>query len=99
MATALIISHPGHELRVFHWLTLDDDALERKLAAARDYPELNGEVEAALRLLGRDIFRSECLRPAANNAALEDLVEIPPFYERHGENRVREGIYGHVIRY
>jgi hypothetical protein len=89
---------PGIENRAI-WVDLDESALERKLAASRGYPELSVEVDATLRSLGKAVFQKECLRPVANDAGLHDLPEEPPFYERHGEKRVQEGIYSQVIRY
>ncbi len=80
-------------------LRLDDAALNRKHEAAQGYPELAGEVEAALNALGPDAFRIECLRPCGRPAASLEPPEQPPHYERHGEKRRREGIYQQVIRY
>ena len=81
------------------WISLDESGWERKLAASRGYPELAGEVEATLRAYGEDIFRKECLRPVANNAGIVNPPSEQPFYERHGEKRVRDGVYLQVIRY
>ena len=44
-------------------LRLDDDALDRKLAAAEGYPELLSEVRSALERFGRQAFATEALRP------------------------------------
>src|SRR6185295_9217728 len=46
-------------------LTLDDEALRRKLDAAMGYPELRKDVEIALQLDQVDAFRTEALRPVA----------------------------------
>lgn len=77
------------------WIHLDDAALARKLAAAHNYPELAGEVDAALATVGAQAFRTECLRPwtapAAENGAR-------PFYEMYGERQVAAGVYAEVIR-
>jgi hypothetical protein len=78
--------------------TLEDAALERKLQAAEQYSELKSEVEAALKSVGKDGFRYECLRPV-QEAGVFDPPEVPPFYEVHGEKRVQEGVYTDVIRY
>lgn len=80
------------------WIRLDDDALERKLEAAHSYPELAGEVEAALAQYGREPFRVECLRPVRVSPP-DDRPAGLPFYERHGEKRVAEGVYAEVLRY
>ena len=79
---------------------LDDAALQRKLAAAAGYPELKAETAAALERFGAGAFRTECLRPVLDLREGIDRLEIqPPAYERFGEMRVRDGYYGHVIRY
>jgi hypothetical protein len=80
-------------------LELDEEALERKLAAARDYPELAGEVEAAFARHGAAAFRIECLRPVRYGLEIAHLFPQPPFYETYGEQQVRAGIYRQVIRF
>jgi hypothetical protein len=78
---------------------LDEAALDRKLAAAHDYPEMRGEVEAALGRYGRQAFAIECLRPAATTSQTSRFEQELPVYERHGEQRVSEGRYSEIIRY
>jgi hypothetical protein len=78
---------------------LDDAALERKLAAARSYPEMAFEVERALEQHGTAAFRTECLRPADPEADVETLVAAPPFYESYGERQVAAGHYPRVLRF
>lgn len=80
-------------------LELDEESLHRKLEAARTYPELAGEVEAALAAHGSDRFRVECLRPVRYGLDIAPLFSHPPFYETHGEKRVALGLYGQVIRF
>jgi AcrR family transcriptional regulator len=80
-------------------LELDEESLHRKLEAARTYPELAGEVEAALAAHGSDRFRVECLRPVRYGMDIAPLFSHPPFYETYGEKRVALGLYGQVIRY
>jgi len=79
-------------------IELDDEALERKLRAARAYSELADEVTAALTAWGAEAFRKEYLRFVDARDPLEP-VETPPYYERHGEQRVASGVYERVIRY
>jgi hypothetical protein len=80
-------------------LSLDDAALARKMESANAYPELAGEVAAALAKFGSAPFRHEFLRPAS----LDDRLGWPgaekPFYEQHGEKRVAEGVYDRVLRF
>lgn len=85
------------------WLNLDDEAFARKLSAARNYPELQMEVETALNGTGvRDTgrFRVECLRRVnSHSLAIRSLEDEPPFYEQYGEKQVKSGYYSHVLRY
>jgi hypothetical protein len=78
---------------------LDERALERKLAAARDYVEMRSEVETAIGRHGRQAFAIECLRPAATTLHVSRFERELPHYERYGEMRVTEGRYSDVIRY
>jgi hypothetical protein len=81
------------------WIRLDDAALDRKIDAALQYPELRDEVQAALARFGRNAFGVECLRPATTRLMIERFEHELPIYERHGEQRQREGRYDDVIRY
>jgi hypothetical protein len=86
-------SHPGKTIR----LRLDDQALARKLAAARDYPELAGEIESAIRAHGVEALRHEWL--TRGDSWSDAAIEQPPNYERFGAERVATGRYATVIRY
>jgi hypothetical protein len=81
------------------FVRLDDDALARKLDAADAYPELAGEVHAALGRFGAEPFRTECLRPV-DPAQRHDwpLGEVP-YYERYGGEQVAAGVYRDVLRF
>ena len=80
------------------WLSLDAEALQRKLAAAAGYPELQQEVARAVERYGIAPFSTECLRPApAQQHAIR--AEHIPYYEQYGEQRVAEGVYNRVLRY
>ncbi len=87
---------PGPESLI---IRLDDVALERKLAAAREYVEMRSEVEAAIGRHGRQAFATECLRPAATKLHVAHFERELPYYERYGEKRVTEGRYSDVVRY
>jgi hypothetical protein len=80
-------------------LDLEDRALERKLAAARSYPEMAYEVERAFERHGAEAFRFECLRQVDPEGDVEALVEEPPYYERYGEQQVVAGRYPKVLRF
>ena len=77
---------------------LDEAALERKLTAARAYPEMRAEVDAALGRFGREAFAMECLGPAATGLHARFEQEQPD-YERYGAERVTAGRYSEIIRY
>ena len=99
----LLVGAPGQcpdHLRASAWiLELDEAVLARKLEAARSYPELASEVDAALARFGPDPFRIECLRPADAMERYGWDPEEVPFFERHGEDRVAAGVYRDVIRF
>jgi hypothetical protein len=80
-------------------LKLDDDALERKLAAAYAYLELAGELEAAIQRDGIESFRYECLHPVDNRMSWVPDRNSKPHYEVHGESRVASGKYPRPLRY
>jgi hypothetical protein len=77
-------------------LHLDEDALARKLSAARQYPEMAEEVDRALGAFGTAAFRTECLTPVRTTPSLFDAA---PFYETYGEAQVAAGKYTDVLRY
>ena len=84
------------------WLNLDDEAFARKLSTARNYPELQAEVETALNGAGNKThqFRVECLRPVnSHSLAIRSLADEPPYYEQYGEKQVKSGYYKQVLRY
>ena len=83
----------------FERLVLDDGELARKDAAARAYAELDADVRSALDRFGLEAFRAEVLRPVRYGFDLRGRIGDPPFYEVHGERRVREGAYDDVLRF
>lgn len=84
---------PSDEALVLH---LDDDALARKMEAARQYPEMASEVDRALAAFGEAAFRTECLTSARDSAL---AAAEQPFYETYGEAQVASGKYPAVLRY
>jgi hypothetical protein len=80
-------------------LNLDEAALQRKLEAARAYPEMAAEVARAYDRYGWEPFRVECLRPVRYGLEIGDRFVHPPYYERYGEQQVAAGIYREVIRF
>ena len=80
-------------------LELDDEALERKLTAARGYAEMAEEVDGAIARWGPAAFRREYLRETLPAERAQHLPGSPPYYEVHGDRRREEGTYDQVIRY
>jgi hypothetical protein len=80
-------------------IELDDEAVERKIAAARGYPEMAAEVERALAAYGTAAFRREHLRRTDPEAKPERFFAAPPHYEKHGERQVERGFYDRVLRF
>jgi len=68
------------------------------MAAAKEYAELAGEVDATLDRASIDAFRVECLRPV-DPATVEYACNQLPFYEQYGEKQVAAGYYHRVLRY
>jgi AcrR family transcriptional regulator len=80
-------------------IELDDPAMERKLAAARGYPELAMEVERAVAAVGAEAFRREYLRPIEYRTGFDATVGVPPYYEAYGAEQVAKGRYQRVLTY
>ncbi len=80
-------------------IELDDEAVERKIAAARGYPEMAAEVERALAAYGTAAFRREHLRQTDPAAKPDGFFEAAPYYEEHGERQVELGFYDRVLRF
>lgn len=110
-AVALIATRRGRVLRNYEFslhdgagtdalvVDLDPQALDRKIAAAREYPEMRDEVDAALARAGVAAFSSERLGLSSRLAKMSEFAVTPPPYEGYGERRVGEGRYREVIRY
>jgi len=80
-------------------LELNDDALERKVTAARAYPEMASEVEGAIQRDGFEAFRHECFHPVGNRMRWIPERNGKPYYEEHGRSRVAAGKYDRSVRY
>jgi hypothetical protein len=97
-----LINQPGscHESRPANGIRrlLDEAAFARKMAAAKEYAELTGEVAATLDRASTDAFRVECLWPVDPSAG-DYRCDDSPFYEQYGEKQVAAGYYHRVLRY
>ncbi|MEX2188115.1 MAG: hypothetical protein WD875_15015 [Pirellulales bacterium] len=89
---------PAQSRAISHCVALDNAAYRRKLAAARDYSELQDEVDAALSKYGPDSFRHNLLFPVSRDGLCCDNA-TKPAYETHGEQLVAQGVYPDVVRW
>jgi hypothetical protein len=78
---------------------LDSRTFAEKIAAARAYPGLKDDVDYFLKKYSEQAFRTEYLYRAAEDPEQTWVDQKPPYYEEHGERRVRNGDYEQVIRY
>ncbi|GAG08223.1 unnamed protein product, partial [marine sediment metagenome] len=78
---------------------LSHDALNRKIEAASDYPELKEEVKLALSCREQSSFGIEHLYETPLDFGIEGLPTTQPYYEKFGEERVKKGIYKKALRY
>jgi hypothetical protein len=76
----------------------DEQMLEGKLQAARDYSELAVDVNRVLAQEGIASLGTEYLRPV-NEDLYNQVLQEPPYYEVYGEEQVAAGRYQQVIRY
>jgi hypothetical protein len=81
------------------FLHLDDAAYQRKVDAARAYPELAQELLRVLGVHAADVFRTECVRPVRYQFDIGGRFSHPCIYEWYGEKQVAAGIYREVIRF
>jgi hypothetical protein len=91
-----LVGHPDGSGRGIR-LTLDDCAFARKLEAVSRYAALTAEATAAFDMHGTEAFRTEFLR--RTTAGVLPPAEHIPYYERVGDERVRQGRYRSVLRY
>jgi len=80
-------------------LRLDETTFQQKLLAARNYLELKGEIDAFISTYSTESFRSEYLYEVSHYNADTLPGVTRAYYEQHGEKRVKQGYYKHVIRY
>ena len=80
-------------------LHLDAGALDRKLRAVDNYPELTEEADRLRAAHGMASFGVERLTPVNYLLDISDCSEQPPAYERWGEERVKSGYYKTVLRF
>jgi len=85
-----VVDTPGNGIT----LTLDDDALARKMAMAHRYDDLAVYIDELTSRIGTDALRREVFfRPGSAEPSAK------PYYEIRGEEQVRAGKYQTVLRY
>ncbi len=78
-------------------LDLNEEQFARKAIALKIcYPEVMDEINWKKTM---DSYRTEYIRPCSNRSGFDGLPQIPPFYEKLGEKKVRDGLYKQAIRY
>ncbi len=61
--------------------------------------QLLTEVQEGLAKAGAGTLASEWFTPSRSTASLKDFEHSPPYYEQHGNQRVRAGLYENTIRF
>ena len=80
-------------------LQLSPEAVARKLALARAFPEIAQDLGEVLERGGEALLATETLHAAR---PLDELLPAPgeaPLYEQYGEARVAAGLYSSVLRW
>lgn len=85
-------------------LMLNEDQWQQKINLILAYGTeaggmLSAEIADTFNKFGKQAFKQESLFLMPLMKADARLTTDKPFYERHGELRVAEGVYRHVIRY
>jgi hypothetical protein len=96
----LVTSNPAVELTAPHAepICLDEATFQQKLLAARNYLELKDEIDALINEHSAESFRNEYLYEASHYNVDTFPGPACAYYEQHGEKRVKQGYYRHVIR-
>ncbi len=94
------IEHRGARRVKPKWtLTLDADAIERKLAAAGQYRELAEEVERVRGKSDPTVYSVERIFAVGPSIDWPLTLDQEPHYERVGRERVANGTYSRLITY
>ncbi|WP_132094808.1 hypothetical protein [Caulobacter sp. BK020] len=73
--------------------------LAAKARLIDDYPDVADDVRALDDAVGREAVSRETLHRPLNLETLRGPLDEAPWYERHGEERVRAGVYSDVLRW
>jgi hypothetical protein len=80
-------------------LALDQQTYALKVEAAREYRELETEVDDAFSSFGADAYRFECLMRVVDFDPTRRFAFEAPYYELYGERQVAAGYYRQVLLY
>ncbi len=81
------------------WMHLSEADFERKLTAAKNYPELTFDLEETLKKHGKAPFMIECLRPIEDPTVLKTWKTPIPHYESYALEKVQKGKYQEIISF
>lgn len=93
------VAGPAPSGPVVDALTLDAAGVARKIAAARAFPDVGGELAEIVAHEGESALAREVLRSTLPLDALVPPPGVKPAYEWYGEQRVAAGRYRDVLRW
>ena len=99
---ALENSHPAAPIpgfKVSHYHKLNEDVVQRKLNAARNYNELQGEVRERLQSILPAKLSREYFYLTSELPYVYLQSGCQPFYEKYGNRRATEGKFDQVITF
>lgn len=73
--------------------------LAAKAALIAQYPDIAEDVRLLEAAVGREAVERETLHDPLDLETLRGALDEAPWYERHGEERVRAGVYSQVLRW
>jgi hypothetical protein len=85
-------------------ITLSSAELSAKLTESQVYAKLAdgmlvSEIAASLSKYGDKAFEKEVFSSSNSGLALANFEQVPPFYDKYGEQQVRAGIYRTAINF
>lgn len=92
------LAHSEHAPEVHSIIRLSEEVWQRKIQIARAYEELKAEVDYAFEHWGTRAFQVETFLKNRGFGSRSDWNSPPP-YEKHGDQRVAEGVYQQTVRF
>jgi len=81
------------------WIHLNKEQLQRKIQAAKNYKELEHEIEKTLALYGEEAFSVECLRPVMKRHVHKNWESDLPSYEKGKRGKMEAGLFSELITF